>query len=309
MSKRSYTKPPLIYVDQLELLKSRGLIVTNDLKALHLLQQLSYYRLSGYWYTLLEEPKTDHIFKEGSTFEQAFKLYCFDRELRLLFLNQIEKIEVAVRAIVAYECSHSWGPFWLNEKTNFRQRGKYYSTLEKIQGEVDRSNELFLKEYKQKYKENLPPSWITLEVCSFGNLSWIFSLIKFGRTKQNIADRFGLNEKVFQSWLHSFVYVRNICAHHSRLWNKNLAIKPELPLKTKGDWINNFTIIDSRTQEKKSIRNKTYFVICMLDYMLQTINPNNSFQEKLEDLFEKYPDVDRYALGYTKDWDSEPMFR
>jgi abortive infection bacteriophage resistance protein len=98
MPKVPYTKPALSYADQLQLLKDRGLSIGNDAKALHLLETISYYRLSGYLYPMLDNPKSPHIFKPGSTFKNGFKLYCFDRELRKLILSELEKIEIAVRA-------------------------------------------------------------------------------------------------------------------------------------------------------------------------------------------------------------------
>ena len=103
-----YSKPPLSYLDQLKLLKSRGLCVENDAKALHLLEHIGYYRLSGYWYSLLTQPKADHKFKEHASLNTAFKLYCFDRELRQLVLGEIEKIEVAVKSQMIHVLSHAF---------------------------------------------------------------------------------------------------------------------------------------------------------------------------------------------------------
>lgn len=97
MSKSDYIKPPLTYQQQIEQLKGRGLIIDNEQKAIHLLENISYYRLSGYWFPLLADKKA-HIFKPGTKLQTAFSLYCFDRELRQLVLAELEKIEVAVRA-------------------------------------------------------------------------------------------------------------------------------------------------------------------------------------------------------------------
>jgi len=91
-----YKKPFLSYPEQLQLLKDRGLSIENDERALHLLEYVSYYRLSAYWHPFLED-KEANIFKPGSSFDAAFNLYCFDKELRKLLLADIEKIEVAIR--------------------------------------------------------------------------------------------------------------------------------------------------------------------------------------------------------------------
>lgn len=135
MGKHYYSKPALSYQNQLDQLKSRGLIVQNDTKALHLLEQVSYYRLSGYWYPLLED-KTSHHFKPGSTFETSFRLYCFDRELRKLVLAELEKIEVAIRARMIYTLSHKFGPFWFTDPSLFVNAGSHAKTIGSLSTKV-----------------------------------------------------------------------------------------------------------------------------------------------------------------------------
>jgi abortive infection bacteriophage resistance protein len=110
MAKVPYSKPAIDHAAQIQQLKNRGLLITNDTKALHLLTVISYYRLSGYWYPMLDDPKTAHVFKPHSTLDNAFNLYCFDRDLRKMLMNELEKIEVAIRAKMIYELSHQHGP-------------------------------------------------------------------------------------------------------------------------------------------------------------------------------------------------------
>lgn len=135
--KPEYSKPALSYAEQIKRLKERGLLIPNKDKATHLLQNLSYYRLSGYWYPLLREPKSDHQFKEGASFDTAFQLYCFDRELRLLTLKEIEKLEIAVRAKMAYHCSLDFGVHWLIEGKNFVDPVKHARSLSRVANEVN----------------------------------------------------------------------------------------------------------------------------------------------------------------------------
>jgi abortive infection bacteriophage resistance protein len=102
MPRVPYVKPALSLTDQLTQLKKRGLKVEDEGRALHLLESISYYRLSGYWYPMLEMPKENHVFKPNSSFDSAFKIYCFDKELRKIILTEIEKIEIAVRSKMIY---------------------------------------------------------------------------------------------------------------------------------------------------------------------------------------------------------------
>src|SRR5690242_10786820 len=120
MPKVTFSKPPLTYSDQYNQLISRGLTIPNKEKALHLLESISYYRLSAYLYPLLDGDKTKHVFKKDADFEIAFKLYCFDRHLRKLVVAELEKIEVAVRAKMVYVLSVSYGPFWFKDATLFK---------------------------------------------------------------------------------------------------------------------------------------------------------------------------------------------
>jgi len=164
-----YSKTALTYSKQLDLLKERGLIIENEEKALHLLENLSYYRLSGYLYPQLALPKEDHIFKDESYFESSFNMYKFDRELRNLLGANIEKIEVSFRAKLTYI--------------------------------------------------------MALEIVTFSHLSKIYENLKDTSAKAEIATYFGLPYQLMENWLLLTTYTRNICAHHSRFWNRELSLK------------------------------------------------------------------------------------
>ena len=170
MSKIPYAKVFLSYSDQLDQLKKRGLKFENEVKALHLLESISYYRLSGYWYPLLSD-KNGHQFKQGASFDTAFKLYCFDRELRQMVLAELEKIEVAVRSKMIYVLANKHGPFWIKDSILFKNLTSHGKALLKIGAEFARSDEEFIKAFKKKYSDALPPSWMIMEITSFGSLS------------------------------------------------------------------------------------------------------------------------------------------
>jgi abortive infection bacteriophage resistance protein len=228
MAKSPYAKPALSFEAQLQLLQSRGLMIQDESKALHILRQISYYRLSAYWYPFLQDKK-NHIFKPGASFDAAFQLYCFDRELRHLVQGEVEKVEIAVRTQVIYVLSHRYGPFWFRQSDLFSNPAQHAGTLEKIKHEHSRSDESFIKKFNENYSDALPPSWMLLEIISFGTLSQLYKNLKPGREKRRIANFFGLSDSVFETWLHSIVYLRNVCAHHTRLWNRVMRIQPVRP--------------------------------------------------------------------------------
>ena len=304
-----YTKPALTYNDQLQQLKLRGLTVASDPKALHLLETISYYRFSAYWYPLLAEPKSAHVFKAGARFDDAFRLYCFDRHLRKLVVAELEKIEVAIRSKLIYTLSHRYGAFWYNVPAIFNNPVRHAATMAKLNDEYLRSDEKFIQEFRKKYSDPLPPSWMLLEITSFGTLSQIYSNLQGARDKRNIAHYFSLDDATFRSWLHTIVYIRNVCAHHARLWNRVFRIAPIMPASPSKPWITITTLPNPTAGlAPVTLHDKTYFLLCMIAYLLVTVDPANTFKDKLTQLLANFPSVDIAAMGFPGGWDHEPLW-
>lgn len=298
MAKRTYNKPALSYAEQLQKLKDRGLIIDNEIEFLELLEKKSYYRLSGYWYPLLSD-KEKHLFKPKSHFNTAFELYLFDKLLRQLVIKELEKIEIAVRAKMIYIFSHEFGPFWYAEPKNFKNRSKHSEIRSKISVEYQRSDAQFVHSFKLNYRNPFPPSWIAFEIISFGAISKLYSEFKPTRSKRVVADYFGLDTKTFASWLHVLVYVRNVCAHHSRLWNRVMRIQPVIPRNPKNQWLANTEIKN----------NRVYFALSMILYLLESINESNSMVNDFKKLLETHPNASPTAMGFPSDWAKEYLWK
>jgi len=315
MSKKNYNKIPLSFADQLALLQSRGLKVSDGQKAISYLQEISYYRLSAYF---LPFQTVKDRFNSGTTFKQIICTYSFDRELRLLVFDCIERIEVAIRTQIIYQMAlHYKDSHWQDNQSLFVK--PYYN---KIGIKVDpftefqaiiskaktvRTPEVFIKHYLNNYSSPAnPPSWMCFELLTIGEMSGIYRGLASPADKKRIADFFDLHPTVFISWLHSLTYVRNICAHHSRLWNKELAIKPELLLNPLGGWI-------SHTYNNNK---RLFYFLCALKYLLLRANPGNNLSVKLDHLFKKYPTVPIQYIGIPSDgqgnmlnWQNEPLWQ
>ncbi|MGI8600258.1 MAG: Abi family protein [Chitinophagaceae bacterium] len=151
---------------------------------------------------------------------------------------------------------------------------------------------------KNKYSNPLPPSWMMLEITSFGSLSILYQNLKPTNSKKDIAHHFGLSDKVFTSWLHYLVYIRNVCAHHSRLWNKGMNITPRIPLTTTKTWLNNSTVPN----------NRTYFILSMMLYLLQSIDSKHQFIFRFTVHLKKYKNVDVTAMGFPHNWNEESLW-
>ena len=174
-----------------------------------------------------------------------------------------------------------------------KQRGMYF------EDEYNRSDEDFIVSFKAKYCNRFPPSWITLEITSLGTMSILYSNLKGGRCRRQIAKYFGVADTIMVSWLHTITYVRNICAHHSRLWNKTFGITPMMPRRTTFPFV---TLPTKGTQH-------VYFVLCMILYLLNIINPSNTFRNKINVLLEEYPNIDIVAMGFPENWKEQPLWK
>lgn len=228
-----YTKPPLTIDKQLELLKSRGVIVTDDTFALHILANVSYYRLTAYLYPFRKKDGSD-MFEPGTSIEKIWRYYRFDRKMRFLLIDAIERIEVAVKALLANHFTLTYGAFGYNDITNFATKAdvkRHSEMLTFIDTEITKSKEDFILHFKKKYDTSKGlPLWMATEIMTFGNILTFFRLMK-KKDKQVIANPFGIPEQVFETWLLSLHYIRNVCAHHGRVWNRKLAVSPCLPKK------------------------------------------------------------------------------
>ena len=280
------------------LLQSRGLFISDIVKAKQYLQTISYYRLSAYMHPLLAMPKSDNLYKSGSTFTQVMNLYRFDKKLRLLLFNEIEKIEIAIRTTIIDVCTDTYAnPFWMTDKSNFIAESKYLKTMDLINHEIERSHEDFIIHFKTTYSNPYPPAWILSEILPLGVLTNLFLNLKNPQIKKRVAQRFGLQLPVFTSWLTIITLTRNACCHHARVWNKQNTITPMQPKKTSSPWIK---------IPVNSLR--VYFNLCIVKYFLGIISPNNDMAEKLKTLLAAYPLVDTMAMGFPEGWECEPLW-
>ncbi|AUS05956.1 Abi family protein [Pseudotamlana carrageenivorans] len=302
-----FSKPAFTLSQQVEQLQERGLIIKHPRIAEKYLINISYYRLGEYWY-VMQSDKEKHIFKPNSKFEDAIALYNFDAELRLLLFDVIEKIEISLRTKLIYYLSHESDPWWFQNFELFNDCKALVKTLSNLEEEITRTKDESIKKHLKKHKEDgrFPPAWKSLEQTSFGALSKLYGNLKNGvKAKNDIAKDFGaVNHTYLPSWLQSIAQIRNFCAHHSRLWNRNLPGTVKLLPKPPNPWI-----LDPLNVPKQHEFSKLYVHMCLMRYMLNTILPKNEFANKLNALFVKYPNVDPNALGMKPNWQNEPLWK
>lgn len=303
-----FNKKPFTLTAQVERLQKRGLIIKHPRIAEKYLINISYYRLGEYWY-VMQSDKDNHIFKPNSKFEDVIALYNFDAELRMLLFDVIEKIEISLRTKLIYHLSHEVDPWWFQNQDCFKNSYFFKSTLRTLTKEIERSRSkdvILIKHYEKYSDGKLPPAWKTIEYTSIGNLSKIYGNLNDRlKSKKRIAREFGaVNQDYFPSWLQSIAQIRNFCAHHSRLWNRNLPNTVKLLSNPPNPWITNEKDVPNSREF-----NKLYIHMCLMRYLLNTILPKNNFSTRLNDLFIKYPNVDPNALGMKPKWQEEPLWK
>lgn len=298
-----YNKPATTVQQQIAQLQARGLAISDLPLATHFLSTISYYRLAGYWWPM-QANKTTHAFKPNSRFEDVIALYNFDRELRLLLFDVIERIEIGLRTKLIYHLSHEFDAWWFQDFGHFIDSRELVKTLNSVALEIDRSKDIFILDHLKRYKTDtrFPPAWKTLEVVTFGNLSKLYGNLRPQvRSKDLIAAEFNtVNHTFLPSWLQSIAQIRNICAHHGRLWNKNLPGRPKLLPQPPAPWLHNVPPVAQH--------HMLYIHVCCMKYLLDVISPGHHFRPKLAELFVKYPSVDLNALGFPPTWHAEPLW-
>ncbi len=282
-----FAKPPTTFQEQVDLLKSRGLIINDSEKALQNISRINYYRLSSYYAPFQIDR---NLFNPETSIEKIFELYKFDKKIRSLIFGALEIIEVTLRTRIAYYFSHKYGPFAYSDPQYFSKGFKHHDWYTKLEESIQISREDFIKEFFKEYDEekNLP-LWIAIEIISFGQLSFLFRGLE--RTDRNniSKDCFGINEKILSSWIHTLVYIRNLCAHHSRIWNRMLAIKPKVPDKL-AEW--------------KDISNSKIFCVFLIFKKLIIIPGEwEKVKNNLLQLLKEYDDIDIKGMGFPVDWE------
>ncbi|MEA1892688.1 MAG: Abi family protein [Campylobacterota bacterium] len=297
----TYQKKHKTFEQQLELLKQRGLAISNYQYALTKLQHINYYRLSAYFLPFQFPKNSEHKnkFLPDTTFEDIIKLYYFDTELRKIIFEAIEVIEIYLRTQISYYHSKSYDAFGYLDISHLRaNKQKEFDELHQdILKEKNRSKEMFIRHFKNKYKTTDLPIWTVVEIISFGSLSKLFMILQETEQNEVIACMGGINKVVFFKWFKALSSVRNTCAHHSRLWNKTLGVGFEVPRN------------NEKFENLRSSNNKIFFALSVIEYILTCISEDEiEFKTKIKSLLRKYPQINIGKMGFTENWEDNPIW-
>lgn len=295
-----FNKPPLSFDDQVALLQQRGLEVNGLETAKHYLSQINYYRFAAYLLPF-EEDHATHRLKAGTTFDQVLDVYIFDRELRLLVLDAIERVEVSIRTQFAYTFSHTHGAHAHLDAGLFKARWNYADNRVKLESEVNQSREKFIQHFKNTYDEPLPPIWVTVEIMTLGQLSKWYANVSSGADRNAVANAYDMDEINLVSFLHHLSIIRNYCAHHSRLWNREFQFTFKLPRRRP------VQVVKEMNRQGVSIR-KIYNTLVVLAYLMDVISPGHSWKARLLELIDKHA-IDVSKMGFPADWAKQDIWK
>jgi abortive infection bacteriophage resistance protein len=305
-------KPAIPIKNQIALLKKRGMLFRDEATATNFLKNISYYRLKGYWWDM-QDDKTLHTFQQNTYFEDVIERYNFDRHLRLILFDAIERIEIALRTKMIYHMSLKYGGLWYLDNTLFEGQSItingttktiHQHTVDELRKEFSRSQEIFIKDHRSRYPALDADAWKILEVASMGTLSKLYKNIKHQiPEKSTIAKEMGLNlHSELASWLEAITYVRNIIAHHSRLWSRTMVKTPIEKIRNPlGSWI---AIPLTPIQTKRP-----FLIITCLVYLCDFVTPGHQIKSKILDLFKTNPAIPIYKLGFLNNWNHEPIWK
>ncbi len=303
-----YQKPALSLADQALQLQQRGLIINDLARVEHYLAHIGYYRLSAYCLTYETPTATGesrlHQFQSGTTFEQVLSLYIFDRKLRLLVMEAIERVEVAVRTSWAHAMSMRHGSHAHMQVALFKSPWEHTKDLARVAGEIDKSKETFVLHYRSQYSQPfLPPIWAIVETMTLGTLSRWFSNTQDTAAKKEVSKSLAMPTiEVLEDVLHALTPVRNTCAHHGRLWNRRFPMK--LPSIKKYQT----SLVSPESPHLQA--HYLYNYLTILALVMRQINPTGSWASRVSALINSdLPPKHLQSMGFPADWATRPAWQ
>lgn len=312
----TFDKPAQSIGQHLDTLRKRGLTIPDEARARQYLGNISYYRLSAYTRRFYQPGQPDHVFLNGTTFEDVLQLYVFDRELRLLLLDAIERLEVALRAQLTNTLAEHYGPHGYLDARLFDTRYNHGWLINHLDEEAKaRDVETFLAHYRRKYTTAppQPPIWMAVELLTFKEVSILFAHLRQTRDTQRIEVHFGWKFPLLRSWFRSLSDLRNICAHHGRVWNREFGSRPEMPKKIPAHWpavpeaIATGALI--HPEQALNPRRRLYLQLVVIETLMQVVCPESRWAERLVQLLNRYPQISRPHMGFPPNWDTEAFWK
>ncbi|QRZ61644.1 Abi family protein [Rothia sp. ZJ932] len=325
-------KPYTTINQQIDLLKSRGMLI-DPAEAQQWLSYVGYYRLSGYWYICRTEnpastgqrtPIRDDTFQPNTDFSDIVKLYEFDRKLRTLVHDGIERVEIAGRTALA-ETLGAMGPLAFYQRDTFRINPRkefdHYQLISTVTGRISRSlnsrERTSVHHNVEKYGVLLAP-WVLADVLDFSDMSKTYSMLKTTE-QEKIADLLGFDVSSIRrtsnqnsayrdahplaSVLRQLTVLRNKAAHHARIWNCSLP-PVGTPILRQIPQLSSLPLPQSE---------KLYGALTCIAYTLEAVSPGSSWSKNVANLVQDnladIPFLTESQMGFPNRWEQDPLWK
>jgi abortive infection bacteriophage resistance protein len=319
-----YTKPWLSIHEQLAKLESRGVDIGDRQAGFKLLSAVGYYRVTGYLYPLRESEayidddgrqrnRIHNRYHPGTTLEYAETLVSFDRELRMLVLDGIERIEISLRTQIGYTLGKRSGFAHLdsanfvnaftedliNPLTGDLSASKHKRWIERVEERRADSDEAFVTHFRDKY-DGAMPIWALTEILEMGHLGRLYGGLNSSIATE-IAETYGVpTKRMMLSWISSLNYVRNASAHHARLFNRKLVTAPARPGYTQISLLGH---LKNQVTAKETFG--VYNLLAVMAYLVDSIDPNSGWPTRMATLIESFPcsaHLTAKSMGVPEGW-------
>lgn len=294
----SSPKPFLALEEQVNLLSSRGLDIGDPATAAAFMHKTNYYRLSGYLRWFQNSPGAgDNDFRPGSSLEEVKRIYEFDQQLRMLVGSAIAEFEVEYRAVLSYKLAERLSPTGYALERNYKRLDVYKDCMDRLDEERRRSKEPFMRHHATKYGSMEPPIWVVVECTSFGLLSKLMSNLREQSYVKQVAGSFGLPQDYFNTAVRHLSYVRNVCAHHGRLWNRQIVEKLAIMQSATHE-------ISIRTRDSDTYR--IFQTLVLLSYLTRRAGSKSGFEQRCLQLVSQNRDLAEH-MGFPREHDFERL--
>lgn len=297
-------------MEQMTILKNKGMVFNDEQVATSFLARVSYFRLKYYWTDMIDITTGHFVF--DSNFDTIIERYEFDKRLRNILFGAIEVLEVGLRTkfITTLSLATNTG-LWYLDGSHFDNQQFHTNLVLDMKYEFDRNTDPFVRQYisnhpnwdKSTLDGDNPDAWMIFETATFGTLSKMYkNLRNQSPLKSRIANEFGLySARDLSSWLEAISVMRNVIAHHSRMWYKIFSKKPTNIRNHRDAWMQ----ADMTEHQRK----RAFGVISCLLYLCNAIKPNNTIKQEIKDLFAANPNIPVFMIGFTNGWDNTPLWR
>ena len=308
-----FQKPSTTIDEQLQILRDRGLIIEGEERARRYLANISYFRLSAYARPFYRTADAEHVFRPGTSFDDVLGLYIFDRELRLLLMDALERIEVALRAQLTNTLADHYGPHGYLDPSLYDDRYDLRWITSKLhKATYSPAAEPFLAHYRDKYLKapDEPPVWMAMEILTFREVSVLLSKLRLPQDRKRIERHFGWKFPVLVSWFRSLSDLRNTCAHHGRVWNREFGTRPENPRKVTQPWPRvPASIHIPDTGNTLSPQRRLFMMVVVIQAIMNVVAPGSSWAGRLMSLLNEYRHVPRWPMGFYEGWEEDPFWQ